>query len=395
MLRGEVDPLSILFSNEGPGITDYYFSAPASRAANRLLADAVAAVVASWPQDRRMRILEVGAGTGSGTFSVLPELPAGNFDYMFTDISAGFFAEAESRFMDSGHPIEYRALDIERDPAPQGFELHSYDMVIAVNVLHATRDLNETLSNCLALLAPSGQLIALENPRGRGWQDMAFGQLDGWWRFSDSYRPDHALASPAVWRQALADAGFVDLAFLGGEDFGDMGPLGSGIILGEAPSEVVWPAGVWLLAGDDATVGELAAGLASLNQTVVLAGGNANAPAVPSVAHAKVDAEDRESWRALIEGLPSDAPLRGVVHCYALSGHGKQATTQEMAEDVKRAGASALAMVQAMQDADITPELGISYLTHGAQALDRDYLLESVAELGRSDSVGIRQGGRA
>ena len=382
VLRAEVDPLSILFPAEGPGVADYYFIAPGSLASNRLLGDAVAAVVADWPADQPMRIIEVGGGTGSGTSSVLPELPAGNFDYMFTDISAGFFGEAERRFMDSGHSIEYRPLDIERDPASQGFDLHSYDLVIAVNVLHATRNLNETLSNCLALLAPSGQLIALENPRGRGWQDMSFGQLGGWWRYSDSYRPNHALASPAVWRQALADTGYVDSAFLGGEDYEGMGPLGAGVVLGEAPSEVVWPAGVWLLAGDTSdTLSQLSDGLASLNQAVVLVGGGAGAATGRSVIHASVDAEDRESWRALMEGLPGDAPLRGVVHAYALEGHGRHAATQEMAEDVRRAGASALAMVQAMQDADITPELGVWYLTRGAQALHRDYLRESVAEL--------------
>ena len=92
VLRGEVDPLSILFPREGPGAADFYFTAPASRASNRLLADAVAATVADWPEGRRLRILEVGAGTGSGTSVVLPELPAGGFDYVFTDISAGFFA---------------------------------------------------------------------------------------------------------------------------------------------------------------------------------------------------------------------------------------------------------------------------------------------------------------
>ena len=32
--------------------------------------------------------------------------------------------------------------------------------------------------------------MALENMRGRGWQDITFGLLDGWWRFADDYRPD-------------------------------------------------------------------------------------------------------------------------------------------------------------------------------------------------------------
>ncbi len=114
-----------------------------------------------------MRVLEVGAGTGSATTVVLPELPA-ECDYVFTDISAGFFAEAEDRFSGSEIPIEYRPLDIERDPSNQGFESHAYDLIIAANVLHATRDLRETLTHCRELLAPSGQLMALENMRGRG-----------------------------------------------------------------------------------------------------------------------------------------------------------------------------------------------------------------------------------
>ena len=106
-------------------------------------------------------------------------------------------------------------------------------MVIAVNVLHATRSLTETLGHCMDLLSPSGQLIALENLKGRGWQDMTFGQLDGWWRFSDDYRPAHALASPEVWRRALADTGYVDAAVLGGEHWGDEGPIGSGVIMAQ------------------------------------------------------------------------------------------------------------------------------------------------------------------
>ena len=382
VLRGEVNPLSILFASEGPGATDFYFTAPASRASNRLLGDTVAAAVANWPPDRPMRIIEVGAGTGSGTSSVLPELPAGNFDYTFTDISAGFFGEAENRFLDSGHAIEYRPLDIERDPGAQGFDLHAYDLVIAVNVLHATRDLGETLSHCRDLLAPSGQLLAMENLRGRGWQDMTFGQLDGWWRYSDTYRPNHALASPEVWRKALAATGYVDSAVLGGEDFGDMGPIGSGIIMAQGPAKVDWPAGVWLLAGDGARVLDgLAEGLASLDQTVILADNNTGMGTWSGVAHASVDAGDPESWRALLDSLPKNKPLRGVVHGYALSGAGLQATTEEVADDVKRVSSSALAMVQAMQDADVTPELGVWYLTHGAQALDRDYMRKSVAEL--------------
>ena len=393
VLQGDTDPLSILFPREGPGIADYYFTAPASRATNQLLGEAVAAAVANWPEDRPLRILEVGAGTGSGTSVVLPELQPGNFTYMFTDISAGFFSEAENRFADSGAPLEYRTLDIERSPCDQGFDLHAYDLVIAVNVLHATRNLGETLANCRELLAPSGKLIAVENLRGRGWQDMVFGQLDGWWRFSDDYRPDHALASPQVWRRALADTGFVESAVLGGEAGTDERPMGSGVVMAEGPPEVTWPAGVWVVAGGgEIFPGELASALADKNQAVVLAvaeaePGRTDSPA--GIQHVTVAPDDRNSWRDLLNGLPEDLPLRGVVHCFAAGGHGVQATTQEMAEDVRSAGQSALTLAQALQDADVSLESGFWLVTSGAQALERDYMRASAGNLAGSSLWGF------
>ena len=43
-----------------------------------------------------------------------------------------------------------------------------------------------------------------------------------------------------------------------------------------------------------------------------------------------------------------------------------------MATDVKRVGASALAMVQGLADADLTPEKGLWFITRGAQVLERE-----------------------
>ncbi len=360
VLVGKADPLTLLFSSGEPTAADLYMRAPVARAANRMLGDAVAALLEAFPDGRRLRVLEVGAGTGSATELVLPELPAGRFDYVYTDISAGFFAEAEGRFGGSEASIEYRVLDVEKDPVAQGFDSHGYDLVIASNVLHATRYLEETLAHCRDLLAPSGQLLALENLRGQGWLDLTFGQLDGWWRFADSYRPHHALASPAVWRQALGDAGFVEAEVLGVEASASAEP-DRGVIMAQGPSEVMEPAGVWVLAGDKGGVGEqLATELAGRNQTVVLAG-------------AGVEGEDRESWRSLLEGLPVDLPLNGVVHLMALDGHGPDATTDEFAQDVRHAAASALALVQGMTDADVTPVKGLWLVTRGGQVLEKEH----------------------
>ena len=378
VLRGEADALTLLFSSGEPTAADLYLKAPVARAANRLLADAVATLLAELPAGRRLRVVEVGAGTGSATASVLPELPEGGYDYVYTDISAGFFSEAESRFGGAEVSIDYRVLDIEKEPVEQGLDLHGYDLVIASNVLHATRYLNETLAHCLALLAPSGQLVALENLRGQGWLDLTFGQLDGWWRFADDYRPHHALATPAVWRQALGDAGFDDIAILGFDESDPDANPDRGVIVAQGPAEVTEAAGLWVLAADrGGLAAQLATELTAHNQAVVLAnedaaGGESSAVGGAGVTEAFVEAARRESWKSLLGGLPTDIPLAGIVHLAGLDGHGAQATTDEMAADAGHATASALALTQALAESDLAPSKGLWFVTRGAQVLERE-----------------------
>ena len=376
VLRGDADPLTLLFSSGEPSAADLYLKAPVARAANQMLADAVQTLLAALPDDRRLKVLEVGAGTGSATASVLPELPAGRFDYVYTDISAGFFAEAEARFGAAEAAIEYRVLDIEKDPLAQGFDAHGYDLIIASNVLHATRYLNETLGHCRDVLAPSGHLVALENLRGQGWLDLTFGQLDGWWRFADEYRPHHALAGPTIWRRALTDAGFESVAFVGVDETAAAEP-DRGVIVAQGPAQVTDPGGVWILASDGGGVAaDLAAALAARNQTVVVAGpgesDDTELRPVAGVFPVRVEAHGRDSWQALVERLPEGLPLSGVVHLAALAGHGVDATTDQVAADTRRIGASALALAQGLADADATPEKGICFVTRGAQVLERE-----------------------
>ena len=378
VLVGRADPLTLLFGSGEPSAAYVYREAPVARAANKMLGDAVARLLSDLPAGRRLRVLEVGAGTGSGTASVLPELPEGGFDYVYTDISAGFFAEAEAQFGGAEAGFDYRALDIEVDPVTQGFDRHGYDLVIASNVLHATRYLHETLAHCREMLAPSGQLVALESLRGQGWKDLMFGQLDGWWRFADDYRPQYALAEPAVWRQALADAGFEGVEVLGPEVADSTAVPDRGVIVAAGPAEVSEPAGLWVLAADRGGVAEELAGeLAARNQTVVLAGASAGSnggavPGSPGVFGLAAEMDRRESWRSLFESLPADIPLCGVVHTVAVNGHGAGATTADFAGDAGRAAASGLALVQGLADSDATPANGVWFVTRGAQVLEKE-----------------------
>lgn len=87
-----------------------------------------------------LRILEVGAGTGGTTAEVLPALSRlkpyddrNYLSYTFTDVSPGFFGSAKERFKDY-EAMEYRVLDISKDPLDQGLAEGSFDLIVASNV---------------------------------------------------------------------------------------------------------------------------------------------------------------------------------------------------------------------------------------------------------------------
>jgi ubiquinone/menaquinone biosynthesis C-methylase UbiE len=76
--------------------------------------------------------------------------------------------------------VEFKALDIEQDPVQQGFEEGSFDVVLASNVLHATKSLDVTLTNCKKLLKPGGQIVIMEFTHPVNNVSLIYGTLKGW-----------------------------------------------------------------------------------------------------------------------------------------------------------------------------------------------------------------------
>lgn len=103
--------------------------------------------------------------------------------YVFTDISTGFFEKAQTKFEAWGNLISYKALNIEEDLKAQGFnESENYDIIVAANVLHATHNMDHTMSQVNRLLKPDGKLVLVEATAGRQISGkLVFGLLPGWW----------------------------------------------------------------------------------------------------------------------------------------------------------------------------------------------------------------------
>ena len=129
--------------------------------------------------------------------------------YTYTDVSVGFFDKAADLFKAYRDKMTFKVLDVEKAPASQGYEPHSYDVVIASNVLHATASLQKTLENTRQLLKPGGYLMLLElTNNGPVRFSNIMGGLPGWWLGVDDGRKYAPTITPGEWHTALRKSGF-------------------------------------------------------------------------------------------------------------------------------------------------------------------------------------------
>ncbi|KAI1444132.1 hypothetical protein F5Y02DRAFT_428086 [Annulohypoxylon stygium] len=213
-LMGNIDPIKLLFAN---GINrdimeDVYENAPMCQATTRLLAEFLARSM-SPISNRVFNILEVGGGT-AGTAKYLVEYLSNrgtNFEYTFTDLSPTLVAQAKRTFA-GRRGMRFATYDCDQVPPT---ELRGkFDVIIATNCLHATKDANCSARNMATLLCDGGIFCLVEFTKGLYWFDLVYGLLEGWWAFNDGRQ--HALADQWFWQQTLRAAGFENVAWTDG-----------------------------------------------------------------------------------------------------------------------------------------------------------------------------------
>lgn len=217
MVRGEVPVLQVLMENnrlnrlykDGVGLDLVY------RQFNSLITQMN-------HEHPGLRVLEIGAGTGGASVGAIKAISPHFASYTYTDISPAFFEKAKTQFSpEELAKMEFRVLDIERDPIEQGFDPEGYDLVLASNVLHATQFLSRTLANCRKITKPGGRMIIIEITGDAVYTSFIMSGLPGWWLGKDDGRIYGPLASEARWDELMQDAGFsgVDVSCSDLDDF--------------------------------------------------------------------------------------------------------------------------------------------------------------------------------
>jgi acyl transferase domain-containing protein len=412
VLSGEIDALQLLFPDGSVELVEkLYRDSPFARTLNSLLEETVARVIRDLPAGRTLRILEIGAGTGAATTNLLPRLPADRTEYWFTDVSQVFTREAAGKFRRFPF-VRFGVLDIESDTAAQGFAPHQFDLVIAANVLHATRNVRESLAHVRELLVDGGGLVLLEGTRPQRWLDLIFGLTDGWWRFEDrDLRPAHPLISADQWRRSLMECGFAEADVMPAGEFvaveasasADPAPP-QAVVFGRASANHVASAGgeippahagaavesngaaagdkrSWLILADRSGIGEaLAAALRSAGRRVALVQQGDETRAVAAGRHTLRSVEELSRVLTL-EGVPHASKLQGVVHLWALDAATPDELTAAKLEQARRLGSeSAIALVQQLQPLAGPAGPRLHFVTRGAQPAGDEQRMSGLAQ---------------
>ncbi|NEQ76569.1 MAG: SDR family NAD(P)-dependent oxidoreductase [Okeania sp. SIO2C9] len=386
VLRGTADPLQLVFpEGDLTTATQLYEESSEAQVMNTLVQQGISTALEKLPKDRGVRLLEIGAGTGGTTSFILPHLNTQQTEYVFTDLGSLFTSKAQEKFRD--YPfVRYQELDIEKDPTAQGFESHQYDVIVAANVLHATRSLRQTLENVRQLLAPGGILVLLESTANQRWLDLVFGLLEGWWRFEDfDLRLKHPLLESYQWQQLLKESNFSEVVVLPGVEGNNQEVFPQSVIIAQAsptPSSLALskPEG-WLILADRQGVGEnLATKMRRQGQICTLV--------KPGQEYQQVEAEEftinpenPEDFQKLISHVIQSGNLHRVIQCWSLETPKGDFTTEELTSASQIGCGSTLSLVQALVKTELSPSPHLWLVTQGAQAVpDNHPVVSGIAQ---------------
>ncbi len=390
ILVGKLDGMELVFPGGSAELFGKFYREGADFLAyNEMIQRAVSFAIRNLPEKRTIRVLEVGAGTGSLTGNVLPVLPSDRAEFTFTDNTPIFLNEARKLFSDFEF-VEYEILDIEKDPAEQGVDLHSFDLILATNVLHATCDLKHTLAIIRQLLASKGLFIFLDVTTPRISLDLVFGQLKGWWQFTDTELRKHsALLSREQWEVLLRQCEFENVVSFVNTPDGTPAMQTTFVVEGpeidaieSVGSEGKGPKQAYLIVGDDAGLGEqLFRRLEeeASARCILATPGEEFGPIGERRYRFRPDHGD-DMVELLKKTSENDAVLTGVVHLLSADHPLTEETSPEALMDSQRSGVlSILHLGQALAEVETDPVPRVWAVTRGAHAVNTDDPIARIA----------------
>lgn len=346
---------------------------------------------------RPVRILELGGGSSSLTRLLLPKIEKKDVTYLFTDGAQSSLAEAEKEFQEVYPFVQFRPFNMELAPAEQGFDLHAYDVIIANNAIHRTKDVRASLSILHQLLAEQAVLFAIELVKNRSTANVIGGLAADWWQHEDTdLRPQARLMDALRWEKALRDTNYQSVAiYPSSTALGDLS--NSALLIGHSaykPQEyrewlyqIHWQTkelttnhqtqhpGIWLVLQDEGGVGETLADAMSSEGHEVFRLRSGEAFASVSSHEFILDPGQPADLRRVFERLgEKKEKLTGIIHLWSLTSGAQQPNDLgqlEALEAAQQLGVYSLFhLTQALLELDLKQVLDLRIVSNYAQAVD-------------------------
>ncbi|PTB36575.1 hypothetical protein M441DRAFT_62043 [Trichoderma asperellum CBS 433.97] len=159
-----------------------------------------------------MRVLELGIGAAGISIKALKALinSAGKHcysKYVYTARDEGSLDLARQK-LEECENVEFKTLDLTKDPKSQDFELESFDLIISTKAFHRCSDVRSALRNVRELMKPNGRLLVQEVSPSANFYKFIMGFSPERWEVKEDCRDDEYLFDIHQWDNLLMEAGF-------------------------------------------------------------------------------------------------------------------------------------------------------------------------------------------
>ena len=199
VLQGVTDPQDML-QDVRPLLTRALEGGALAAGSRHATAAAVRGAVAAWPQDCRLRVLELDAGRSAVTAAVLPLLPPARCTVVLADPDPAVLEVMRDRF--PGQQVSVASVD-SSVPADLSKVAGPFDLILANDTLQQAPDLPAILAALRRQLSRNG-LLLLDVREASPFAELVFGSQRGM-----------TWIDPAAWPELLQEAGFAEIAATG------------------------------------------------------------------------------------------------------------------------------------------------------------------------------------
>ncbi|MBQ8488783.1 MAG: acyltransferase domain-containing protein [Pseudobutyrivibrio sp.] len=213
VLSGKVMGKEILYPNGSYDYVRNVFEKTPTYGKARLYAEIFSNMLVDMAKcaNRKLRILELGAGSGIVTWPAIDKLRDYDIEYYFTDIGHSFIYDAKQKAEELGvkDKMKFARIDVNKSLVSQNIPEDYFDLVVSCGMIQSVPDMELALDNMRRGLVADGVLCLLQPINVHGIRELFGGLTTEWWNYAkDPLRESNYNILVKDWERLFLKHGF-------------------------------------------------------------------------------------------------------------------------------------------------------------------------------------------